>query len=1586
MESCWNNRVPPSLWQRPFVDVFQLVGLRSGSWKLARCQGSSARQVLDKEIGRNVLRVGGSMTTSSVAIPGEKKILGLTGMFLYVQLKMPREEGIFFSIHVEVLGQDGAVNRLKLSNMFGSYKRKGKVIQVPLRGLKAGWTTVGLDIQQILRENSDKVHNVEFWCVKSLQVFPQVSVRGVFASESAFYLSNQNDEHLPTEMQLTRKGLSAGIWLPREPKERFQEGVGAVPLHSIVAGTAGLGTGTTPRKTKQNLHPTLTPSPGLQRTPSQQSFRSSSRSKQDYFSLLPDPIMKLETYIGFSSGECDGKPIWSNDSARIIFVNGKNLIIGDTPDVKKNQMVLFGHTERIGDVAKAPGTSTILASCQNGCNPLIRFWDISHGTAIAIIATCPGGDLHSLDFSRDASALCAIGRDEHKQMQICVWDVSGLGKRGDDHSPHLIARHSLEVDSQKLKFSPYDKNELISVGQGSIRFWKLREQNLTSRPVTLSKISRSTVFTDIAFDSSQADRGAPITNAFDKRIYVGTNAGSVIIVDHIRKSVLHACRVHDGPISSMAVSEGFCVTASADCHVRVWPLDFGDFFLEAKHHSPISSVDVSSEGLKVLVATSDGALGVLSVASHHHDIKLKSRNHRINVICFRTWRSNEMATASSDGAVRLWSVPSCEIAFEFLGDDGDEATALAFFGDQMLLCGYSSGTLVVLHADSAEVLHTLEPQGHPILGIVTTDKLVYTLCGKGQLCVYEPNLAFQPSKMVILSEFEAVSPRPSKKLKSVRESPGRIATDPSGSLIAVISPMRFEILLFDAREEIHRVACKALRPSLPEDDDGRFLALAFSPNGEELIATTRDERICKFRIFFSASSGWGCHLVRDVHSVHQGPALCIALSPRSGSFMVTAGHDDVLQVWDAKLRGSVPSSQRFLGHPFEISHVAFSDDGSFLASVGECGNILLWSFHGDDSEVDARASAKTSVSQHEELIEPPSEEPEMFSVPSQENDEDAQLPVHRSKQPGKNKVRDITGLNSSGLLVWHPENGLFCFASGASLVCENLATGNQLIVTKHDSAINSLAASLCGSWMASAASNSDEILLWDASEDFQCACRIEARRVNSLQFSPRSSKSVAYLAWKGKDSVNVEVLPRKRGQSVQIFEIKVKSMLWASPNSLIALGEALQVFKLDVLSGSQTLIGQAPQRSTVMALGPKWLAKGHNAEQVIAFGDEEGFAQVFVAPRWRCVARWAAAGVSVCSIAWMNQSFGVGDVDGQVAVWRVSENYPEQGSKPEAAFFLGKSAIQAIIFQSEGNDTLVATESGSCFLLNVEDDEAILFKEGCGNDIYELVLSFDSKFLVSIGDSGSFRLWQVNQQSTTLAFSYENVLSCSFFSTGECVIGTSDGKIQLIKEMEKVAEVHVEDRAIVSLHAARKWVFYVAQGGKVGGVLFDKGFFVTEYRAVFLMSSPAIEVRGREIDDVVAVLSARGDLAVFKVTSAGTAEELFAICTESFEAVSFSQNDSDLVFCARGSEICAVSLEEKCLKSIIKMDCGKDTVTCLGRDVLGTSLGRVMRIKEDCSLKCVFDGRDGPIEAVAPSLSDSSIFSATRCSIFRLLG
>lgn len=56
-------------------------------------------------------------------------------------------------------------------------------------------------------------------------------------------------------------------------------------------------------------------------------------------------------------------------------------------------------------------------------------------------------------------------------------------------------------------------------------------------------------------------------------------------------------KVHDDAITAVVISAGFCITGSKDQYLRVWPLDFSEFYIEAKHEGIITSLDISLDGL-----------------------------------------------------------------------------------------------------------------------------------------------------------------------------------------------------------------------------------------------------------------------------------------------------------------------------------------------------------------------------------------------------------------------------------------------------------------------------------------------------------------------------------------------------------------------------------------------------------------------------------------------------------------------------------------------------------------------------------------------------------------------------------------------------------------------------------------------------------------------------------------------------------------------------------------------------------------------------------------------------------------------------
>jgi hypothetical protein len=67
-----------------------------------------------------------------------------------------------------------------------------------------------------------------------------------------------------------------------------------------------------------------------------------------------------------------------------------------------------------------------------------------------------------------------------------------------------------------------------------------------------------------------------------RRVFVASDQGSILQIHGPSKELQVIYKVHNGPITSILVNESFCVTGAEDSYVRVWPLDFSDYFLEAR--------------------------------------------------------------------------------------------------------------------------------------------------------------------------------------------------------------------------------------------------------------------------------------------------------------------------------------------------------------------------------------------------------------------------------------------------------------------------------------------------------------------------------------------------------------------------------------------------------------------------------------------------------------------------------------------------------------------------------------------------------------------------------------------------------------------------------------------------------------------------------------------------------------------------------------------------------------------------------------------------------------------------------------------
>ena len=297
--------------------------------------------------------------------------------------------------------------------------------------------------------------------------------------------------------------------------------------------------------------------------------------------LNQDPIIELRHIIGYSPDRCLNLR-WSrfpNDPNVVIFTSGGTLI---AMDIEQNQQkrFFFGHSAPIC-CFDVNANGALIASAQEGKNSIIRIWEYTSGRCISMMSM-PVNTLKCVAFSYDGKYLASVGKDSHNKEMIIVWDITRIGAPGGG-KPEIVAKQTSDFNIINLRFSPIDSSRMASCGKENIRFWRIKDNgSIRGSAVVLNHHARNTVFTclDFEFGLRSVD---PKENESLKRLFVGSKHGMVFQVNYHTESLEATYQTNDSAIYGISVNEAFCVTGSEDTYLRVWPLDFSEFFMEAKH-------------------------------------------------------------------------------------------------------------------------------------------------------------------------------------------------------------------------------------------------------------------------------------------------------------------------------------------------------------------------------------------------------------------------------------------------------------------------------------------------------------------------------------------------------------------------------------------------------------------------------------------------------------------------------------------------------------------------------------------------------------------------------------------------------------------------------------------------------------------------------------------------------------------------------------------------------------------------------------------------------------------------------------------
>ena len=991
-----------NVFPSPYVDIIKHC-CKSGA-SLAAKHGD-VQQHIDKAIGKKAFVLRGSSAASTfLALPKPGPAgLGLRGRFLYLQIRL--EPGEPFTIHFDLMTDAKFVVRASLSNRFTAIKQVGTVVQLPCsQGLltAAGcWTILALDLPALTASIVD--NKGAFASLKGVIACCNMSLRAAFTSDVVFTPETlPRDFTLPLPLGGTFAASYQWLWLPGSPA-----------VTAAVAASAAAAVKSVRPSTAPSRSPTTDPGPKGPESARQRRLRSGAAPR----ALFPPPpqptepaeetMLELSRVLGFS-GDRLGLLVWLKDGRRVLYAAASLLVLQDIDT--GSQQFLIGHTADVCSLSAAE-TTPLVASAQEGALPIIRLWDRDKCVPLAILQQ-HASDMHTLSLTADGSLLAAVGKDRRGRQMLAVWDVTQAdapipscplldAKVSQRHIKAIawVPPEPMDVATKEVGGeSTSEAMQLVSCGYENVRFWRLRRGKLHACGMELQH-EQETLFLSIAIDTpTHAGGGAERT--FQRRMLIGGSNGRLFVIDPSTRVLEYVHALHEESINAVHLSAGFAVTGGADRKLRVWPLDFSAHFLEAEHEGAVTAIHASPDGLKLLIGTASGTIGMLDVPTVKHATVVRSHTDIIYGLAIDP-HNREFVTASCDGTIRVWELDNNQAQLVEFELPSGCARAVAYHPTEYAIaCGFDDGSMRVFDIASTSLLEEYTQHHGKVVDLVYTHggERLFSAGTDCAITAYDAVHAYQPSRSYSATVFPNASPC--------------LAVASDDSLLVAGCLQQHAVLLFDTSTlsvlrfltttaDISAVAFGPSRTILMTTTEGSLICLPLSGGASSITVSkaalphlhcpaSRIEpaaRRTHARNHAAAtraspllptanSCGSTLECLQEPAAVtagaHRAAADALTLT-RNGGHVVTGGQDRLIRMWpmetvrvggQARMGTGPGTCQPYVGHSDHITRLAFSADGQMLVSVGGGDTIFLWEFKGP-AGVDPAEVVDESVRQAE---------------------------------------------------------------------------------------------------------------------------------------------------------------------------------------------------------------------------------------------------------------------------------------------------------------------------------------------------------------------------------------------------------------------------------------------------------------------------------------------------------------------------------------------------------------------------------------------------------------------------------------------